>query len=275
MIQRRFRIRAGVGAALAFLAAYAFVYIVMPFPEPWSDLISVGMTPLAALAAACVAALVWRRYGKSTLPRGIWRDLMLALLGWAVAEAIWFWAYYLGGEELAAFGLADLFWVISYGLFASALLRQYISIYRPRREIWIAYLALSAASVLTFAFLFSMWLANANRVAFTLQTLVNSFYPIGDIALSIGALVLAYSFRDGALGRPWLGLLAFTFSDLLYTLLNASGTYAWSLVEGNFLTAVTDISYLAAYLVMALGCYLQLILLSYGPRLTYDKPNQP
>jgi hypothetical protein len=104
-----------------------------------------------------------------------------------------------------------------------------------------------------------------------LEIFVNAFYAVGDVALGLGALLIAYAFRNGALGRPWLGLLIFAFSDLLYAWLEASGLYAWSIAEGNILTTITDATYFGAYLAIAFGCYLQLILLSHGPRLKHDQ----
>ncbi len=271
MKQRRFRIRAGIFFCLAFVALYSYLYVSAPFPGNVSDVVTSGMITLSAVIAAVMGTLVWRRYGKSTPPRRVWLYYMTGLWGWAIAEVIWLVEYAVGGEELAHFSIADLFWVVSYLFLLSALAYQYMLIYRPRGLIMAAYIALSLLAVLVFTYLYGLWLANTNDLALDLKILVNAFYPIGDLALALGALLLTYAFRDGALGRPWLGLLVFTFSDLLYSLLETSGLYAWSISEGNFLTIVTDVTYMAAYLAIAFGCYLQWLLLSYGPRLTYDK----
>jgi hypothetical protein len=252
---------------LAFLASYSYFHFAAPFPGKTTDLLTNGMVTLASVSAAVMGVRVWRRYGKSTPPRGIWWNFMAALWGWAIAELIWLFEYAIGGEALARFSIADVFWVVSYVFFLSALLRQYLLIYRPQRIISASYLILSLVASLMFTFLYAIWLANTNNRPLDLNTLVHTFYPIGDFALALGALLLAVAFRDGALGRPWLGLLVFAFSDLMYSLLEASGLYAWSVVGGNLLTTITDVIYMAAYIAIAFGCYLQYLLLSYGPRL--------
>jgi hypothetical protein len=272
MKQRRFRIWIAICLFLAYIALYAYFYRTIPFPENLNELVTNGMVALAAGIAAMMSMLVWSRYGKSTPPRGVWFNFMVALWGWTIAEVIWMCEYAIGGEKLAEFSIADVFWVVSYIFFLSALTRQFLLIYRPRKIISMAYLALSILAVLTFTYLFALWLADLNNVALDLKTLVYAFYPIGDFALSLGAFFLIFAFRDGALGRPWLGLLIFAFSDLMYTWLETSGLYAWSLAEGNLLlTAITNFTYLAAYLSIAFGCYLQWLLLFYGPRLKYDQ----
>jgi hypothetical protein len=70
----------------------------------------------------------------------------------------------------------------------------------------------------------------------------------------------------GALARPWLGLLAFSFADLLYAWIEISGLYSWSVDQANLLSTVTDIVYLGAYLVLGFGVLSQWAFLKYGLR---------
>jgi len=124
--------------------------------------------------------------------------------------------------------------------------------------------------VLLFSYLYGLWLLHGNPQAHQWETFVNAFYGIGDLALALGALLLAYTFRSGALSRPWLGLVIFAASDLLYSWLESSGLYAWSIGTGNALTTISDTTYFAAYLIIAIGCYSQWLLLAQGPRLSYE-----
>lgn len=268
---RQFRIWLGLALGVLSTGLYTYFYTTDPFPEGVTDIVTSVMVVLAAVMAALMGTLVVRHYGKGTPPRLIWLHFTLALWGWAIGEAIWAFEYITGGADAAQFSSADAFWVICYFLFIASLYRQYTLIYRPERRTALAYLALSIVAVIMFTYLSGIWLLGSNPDANRMETFVNAFYAVGDAALAIGAIVIAFAFRDGALGRPWLGLLVFAFSDLLYAWLETSGLYAWSVAEGNILTTVTDTTYFMAYLVIAFGCYLQLILLSYGPRLKYDQ----
>lgn len=268
---RRSRIWIALALVVGFIGLYLYFYQANPFPDGIADFVTSGMVVLAALTSAVVSALVARRYGKGTPHRLIWTHFSLALWGWAIGEAIWTYEYVTGGQEAAELSSADVLWVACYFLFIVSLYRQYVLIYRPERRVALSYVALSTAAVLIFSYLSGLWLIGSSPEADRLATFVNAFYAVGDSALAIGAFLIAFAFRDGALGRPWMGLLVFAFSDLLYAWLESSGLYAWSIEQGNILTTITDTSYLAAYLVIAFGCYLQLILLSYGPRLKYDQ----
>jgi hypothetical protein len=266
---RRLRIWIAIWLAIAFTGLYVYLYQTDPFPAGVTDLVTSGMVVMAALAAAVISILIMRRYGRNSPPRLVWLNFSLALWGWAIAEAVWTYEYAIDGAY--ALGPADVFWVISYFFFIAALYRQYTLIYRPTRLVRVAYLLLSIVAVLIFTYLYALWLSGTNDQPLDTETLVNAFYVAGDSGLAIAALLLTFAFRDGALGRPWIGLVVFAFSDLLYSLLETSGLYTWSIAGGNLLTTISDTSYLAAYLVVAFGCYLQWLLLFYGPRLKYDQ----
>ena len=268
--QRNFLIWLGGAGGILSLVLFIYLYQASPFLASVTNIVTSGMITIASILAALCSILVMRQYGSGTPPRAIWLYFMLAVTGWAVAESLWLYAYIAGGQEAASLGLADVLWVLSYLFFIVALFRQYSLIYRPRQHTSILYLVLAVSSVLIITHLFAAWLLNNNPEADRLETYVNTFYAVGDFALALGALVIAAAFRNGALGRPWLGLLVFAISDLLYAWLETSGLYAWSIDQGNILTTITDASYFAAYLVVAFGCYLQLILLRFGPRLKHD-----
>jgi hypothetical protein len=98
-------------------------------------------------------------------------------------------------------------------------------------------------------------------------TVINSFYPAADFLLALVAFWLARHFRGGAFAQPWLGLLAFSFADLMYAWLEISGLYSWGVDQASFVSAASDIVYLGAYLVLGLGVFSQWMFLKYGLRL--------
>ena len=260
----------GLTLAVVLVGLYFYLYQAAPFPGGVNDGVVMAMTVLASALASFLAFLIVRHYGKGTPPRAIWMYFSIALLGWCLGELIWAAEYLRGGQEAAQLSAADFFWVASYFFFIASLYRQYVLIFRPEPRAGLAYLVFSILAVLMFTFLYGIWLLGSAGNGPPLLTYVNAFYAVGDIALSIGALVIVRAFRNGALGRPWYGLLLFSFSDLLYAWLEASGLYAWSVEQGNILTTITDTTYFAAYLLIAFGCYLQVILLIHGPRLKHD-----
>ena len=99
-----------------------------------------------------------------------------------------------------------------------------------------------------------------------IDTLVNAFYPAGDLTLALAAIWLTRNFQGGALGRPWIGLLVFAFADLMYAWLQLSGAYAWSLEQGSLLSGFSDIVYFSAYLILGIGSFSQWLFLKYGLR---------
>jgi hypothetical protein len=268
MRSRNLRIAVALLLAVVSIATYLYLYQVEPLPANLNDLVSSGMVCMAALAGAIVSTLVWTRYGKGTPPRRIWMHFALALWGWTIAETVWLYEYWIDGAY--TLGPADIFWVFSYIFFIVALYGQYALIYRPAQRVGMVYLFLSILAVFGLSYAYALWLSSANGQSLTLETLVNAFYVVADIGLTAGALRLVFVFRDGALGRPWIGLVIFSFSDLLYSWLETNGQYAWSISQGNWLTTLTDTTYLAAYLAIAFGCYLQWLLLFYGPRIRHE-----
>src|SRR5512142_1280410 len=93
---------------------------------------------------------------------------------------------------------------------------------------------------------------------------INSFYPVGDLFLALIAVWLIRHFSGGAFARPWLGLLAFCFTDLLYACIVTSGIYTWDMNQTNWWSTLFDNAYLGAYLILGLGILSQWAFLKYG-----------
>lgn len=255
--------RLALAVAVASALAYTALYVAAPFSDFWNDLLSNFFTVFAAFLSALAATFVWRRYEKTEPPRRVWRWLTIALWLWTVAEAIW--AFENMTLEEVPIGWPDVFWILAYVFLGLALYRQFMLLYRPdparaRRRL---FYALAGFAVLTL--FFTCFLAYITQQPFGPAALVNAFYPLGDFAVALAGLWLARSFRNGALAYPWLGLFVFTVSDLLYSWLDLSGMYAWSVSQKNPLSTLADITYLIAYLTIALGCFTQWLLLRYGP----------
>jgi hypothetical protein len=103
--------------------------------------------------------------------------------------------------------------------------------------------------------------ATGGPVSF-LEEAVNILYPIGDLAVAIGALLIALLLIGGAFSVPWgliaTGCFCVAASDLLYASAVWHGTYQVDPAGGiNILTFVVNVLYVASYLITDTGLYMQ------------------
>jgi hypothetical protein len=254
-----------IGSAIIVTLLYFLIYWYQPFSEFWNNLLSNFFTPLASLTATLLAVMIWSMYERTDTPRSIWGYFALGLALWFAGEVSW--GYYNMTVGEVSIGLPDVFWCLAYFFFGHALIRQYRIVRQPTtKELLVRILlGIVTALLLTLAIVWLVIKQTDTQALF--NAVVNSFYPAADLIVAVIALRLARNFSGGAFSRPWLGLLVFTFSDLLYAWAEASGMYAWSLEQGNLLTTVVDLTYLIAYLVLALGVLYQWLFLKYGLRL--------
>jgi hypothetical protein len=247
-------------AALVFIMVYAALYVWAPFSDVW-DAISLNLLlVIAASLAAGIATMIWTRFEPVDTPRRIWRSFAIGLWLWVMAELV-FGCLDITQDEVGI-GIPDVFWVAAYIFFTHALFLQYRLLAQPsRQELWrrvsFAGLVLLALYIFLYRAL-TIWLAAESQ----LGAAVNSFYPVADLFLAAIAIWLIRHFRGGAFARPWLGLLAFSFTDLLYAWIDTTGIYE----QAGIWTALFDTTYLGAYLVLGLGILAQWAFLKYGLR---------
>jgi hypothetical protein len=254
----------GVGVAVLLTAAYVWLYIEQPFSNLWNTILSDSFTAVAAALSAIWATMVWQTYEKDDAPRRIWRWFAIALWLWTIAEIVWGTINSVTLSDVPV-GWADIFWIIAYGFFGAALYVQYRILFQFETSAGIRQVAfLVVAVAIGTAILTYVLIQYANK-PLGLDPIVNGFYPVGDLVIGLAALRVVHRFRWGALSFAWLGLFVFSLSDFLYAWLTLSGAYAWSVQQGNILSTISDVTYLVAYLIVALGCYAQWLLLHHGP----------
>lgn len=252
------------GGAYAFLliVSYAILYSYEPFGD-LTRLLLDSITILAALTSAVILSLIVTFFQPGEPPRQIWIYFALALWMWTIGEVVW-GGYDLLLGEVPDTTFADLFFFIGYIFFTLALASQYrLVLFLPGRKVfWMAagiWLATIAATLLVMVVLKSQAFASE---------FITYFYPIGDLAVGVAALILVVTFRRGTLARPWLSLLAFVLSDSLYLWATTNDMYAWqSFGEGagpQWVTLLVDMVYLVAYILMGWGVFQQYLLLRFG-----------
>jgi hypothetical protein len=260
----RLRGWAKIGAVI-FLAFCVAFYRIQPFLGVGNSIVLNSFPVIGAVFTAVLATLIWRRFEQTETPHRIWRCFAIGLWSWVTAELIW------GGLDLlledVSVGFADVFWVAGYIFFARALFMQYRLLASPsKRELW-SRMSIAIVILVAFYMLIYRLLSTWTDAESQWSLVVNSFYPIGDLFLAGIAIGLVRHFGGGAFARPWLGLLAFVFTDLLYAMIEISDMYAWSLS----LRDVFDLAYIGAYLILGLGLFSQWVFLKYGLR----APTQP
>ena len=253
---------AAVVYAILLVVSYALIYQYEPFGD-WNRLILDSITTLAALTCAVIASIIVTFYQHGEPPRQIWVYFALALWMWTIGEVIWGgYDQFMGEVPDPTF--ADAFYFSGFIFFTLALASQYrLVLFNPCRKIfWIAagmWLATIAATVL----LMVIWKTESFASEF-----LKFFYPLGDLAIGVAALVLVITFRRGALARPWLSLLAFVFSDTLYLWATTQNIYAWQAVGGDivqqWITLGVELVYLIAYIIMFWGVFQQYLMLRFG-----------
>jgi hypothetical protein len=257
-------LRLAVIAAVILTAIYILIYWLQPFTQIWNTILSDLFLVIASSFAAIVATLIWLRYDPLDAPRRVWGPFAIGLWLWVVAETIWGYLNVTQGEVPE--GPADVFWIVSYLFFAQALLFQYRIVAHPTKRELMSRSSIAIFFLLALCLLIYGVLHSASASAGRLDAAINSFYPAADLLLALIALWLARNFMGGAFSRPWLGLLAFSFADLLYAWIEVSGLYSWSANQGNLLSGISDVAYLAAYLVLGLGILSHWVFLKYGLR---------
>jgi hypothetical protein len=248
-------------AAVLCIAIYMFIYLRGPLPETWNDIVVAAFPAIAAAFTATLAAMICMRYEREEAPRRIWLYFAIGLWLWTAAELTY--GYLDVTQDEVSVGLPDVFWVAAYLFFAYALLIQYRLLANPSKpELW-KRVAFAALFLIVLYLLLYRLLISTVRADSQLDALVDAFYPVAGFFLALVAIWLIMHFQGGVFARPWLGLLAFAFTDLLYAWIDTSGIYdqantAW--------TALFDTSYFAAYLILGLGLLSQWAFLKYGLR---------
>lgn len=247
--------------AVIFIAAYIAIYLKGSFPGMWNDILLNLLLILSAAFAASVATMLWLHYERGETPRRIWRYFAIGLWLWTVAELTY--AYLDLTREEVGIGLPDVFWVSAYIFFAHALFIQYRLLANPNRQDLLKRVGLAALGFVVLYLLVYRLLISFIHVSSQPDVLVNAFYPVADLFLAVIAIWLFRHFSGGAFARPWLGLLAFTFTDFLYAWIDTSGLYDQA--NSNW-AALFDTTYIVAYLILGLGLLSQWAFLRYGLR---------
>ncbi len=242
------------------ILAYIAIYQWQPFDEFWNNN---SLNILTILSASLTVFGCWKilsTYSKDEAQYKIWRSFTIGFGLWLSAEIAWAYLNLTLGEVPVP-SLPDYLWLAGYPFFGLGFIYQYRLLFNttPQQE------QLGFWSLIIFSLIITAGIQLMNEQPFEIAAYVDLYYPVGDLITGIVALRLAWVFRRGILAWPWLALMLFGVSDALFAWLAQTDTYAYSAENGNVLSMLTDASYLAAYLILALGFMGQYFILKYGP----------
>jgi hypothetical protein len=227
------------------------------------DAIAWIVTPLTILSAASCAGLsgmLWYHFHRGEILKKIWGCLWIGLLLWTAGELVY------GVQELT-FGetpypsWADLLFAPGLIPIFVALILRYTSlrVTPPRKLVRISGAAFGMVGALWLMFVLGPIVESPGSGSVTMEIL-NIYYPLGDLMIVMGALLSMLALAGGELSLPWgaiaLSCLVLAFSDSLYSYANWKDIYALE-DSINLVTALCDITYIAGYLIMAFGLYVQ------------------
>lgn len=220
-----------------------------------------------ALLATWLAIAVWTFLEQEDQSRRQWAILTIGFGLWTMAELLWAFLSHVM-EETPYPSPADAFWVPGYVmvLFAATLR------YRSLKIQWNSRTAQALLGVFAVLFVFVLVLIILPILLASgwddwLASLLNIFYPIADLLVLFGALLLALSFSGGRFSTPWAalsaGLAMLSLSDILFTYSDWHGLYT---PDGHltWMTAIVDMGNLTAYILIAYGVLLNYQLIRVG-----------
>ena len=261
--------RIALAVIVVFVMTYIYVYLETPFPSPWSDIVLLLAIVIPVFLAAVVATHIWLTFRQDDTPRPVWRSFSLGLWSWMLAELGWL-VYWLILGNIPNPSYLDFFWLLGYLFFGLSFMYQFRLV--APGSIWneLRWLVGVTLGVVALALLTTMLIMNYGwgKDLRWISTFFDVFYVFADLGVTVAALRLAGIFGRGLWGSTWIALWVMTLSDALYSFMALSGYYALSVESGNLLSMLTDLLYALSYLIMAIVCYEQYLLIRHGPSLT-------
>ncbi|MBI2333097.1 MAG: hypothetical protein HYU84_13230 [Chloroflexi bacterium] len=226
------------------IAAYIVLYQYTPLEAVLNDVLLNSIISLSALAAALISTFIFLQYQPEDNPRRVWQNIMIAGWLWFLGELLWQIYAYFNDSVVPVPSLADASWVGGFVFYTFAFYHQYMLIVPSQKD--------TIRTYAIGAWLVAMLIPAAYLTitdSFSLAYFIEFYYPFADLAVGLAGLLLVFIFHGGALMRPWIGLMVFGLSDLLYAWAEKTQMYSVSAENGNLISLVIDTTYLAAYLV--------------------------
>lgn len=243
------------------IVAYIYLYQYAPLDATLNDVLLNSIITLGAFSAALVSTFIFFQYQPEERPRRVWLNIMIAGWLWFLGELLWQLYAYFNDSVVPVPSLADACWIGGFVFYTLAFYHQYALVTSAQKD---TIRTFAIAAWLVVMLIPAVYLTITD--SFSLNYFIEFYYPFADLAVGLAGLALILIFQGGALMRPWIGLMVFGLSDLLYAWAEKTQMYSVSAENGNLLSLVIDTSYLAAYLILGIGFLGHWVLLRYGLR---------
>ena len=216
---------------------------------------------VASVIAALFAVWNWLRTSDRDSSRSIWGWLAFGLLLWALAEFISAAYPLFFHREIPEISLADAFWLLGYLPITLALVlrARSMGVNPSLMQFGLAGLFILVVAGISVYFVILPAIRSADT-GDMLSASINMLYPVADLVILSISLFIFFTFSGSNFALVWqvlaIGLILRSFSDLLYNYSIGLDLY-W---PDNHLTpasVLVDSTYLASYLMLAQGIYLQ------------------
>ena len=209
---------------------------------------------------------VWLSVDTGHISRRIWELLALGFFLWAVAEAIWAYYEVVLIVETPYPSFADFFWVLGYLPLYLGLTIRYktldITLEPRRKHTILMFIALLLQSIVYFVIRPMILEFDPRRMS---ESLLNVFYPSGDLALLILTSLIFFSMGKGRFALTWRfiisGFVIMSAADLGFSYLSWYSLYH---PDGNtnLISTLVDFGFILSYALLSLGIYAYIRLLN-------------
>lgn len=246
---------------LALLVVYGVLYAWQPGGPRALLLLTDVLFVTFALLAAILALKASRMFEPGAAARRVWLLLSTGMLMLATAELLWTYHNFLD-RPIPFPSAMDILWAIGYLPVLLSLLLQYrmLGVQISRRRKWTVFTIYLGVLIVAFVPLLGSILPNPGGVA-AMQILISAYYLIGNLSVAFVAALSLLFLGNALVSRPWqyifISILLFAVAGVTFAYGEWNNLYA---TGSNFLSAVVDVAYVAAYLLAAAGTYAQLTL---------------
>ena len=246
---------------VGLLAVYGAWYVL----QPGGSIVLLQLTHILLAVCAWLAAILALRASRMFEPgvsaRRVWVLFGAGMTALAISESLWI-AYWVVGQPIPYPSLIDILWGIGFLPILASLVLQYraLHVQLSRRQKQLV-LATYVGLLLLALFVSLRYIISSPGEVAVVQLLVGAYYLIGSLGVAFIATLSLMYLRGGLVARPWiylvLSILMFAVAGLAFSFGTWTNTYV---TGGNFLSTVSDVGYLAGYLLAAAGGYTQLTL---------------
>jgi hypothetical protein len=241
------------------------MYIAWTIWQPGGPAVLLYLTHILFAICAWLAAILALRASRMFEPgvsaRHVWVLFGAGMTALALSETLWI-AYHIAGQPIPYPSLVDILWGIGFVPILASLVLQYRSLHvqlSRRQKLLVLAAYLGVLFLVLFLFLDHI-LSNPGHVAL-MQLLISAYYLVCSLGVAFLATLSLMFLEGGLVARPWVymvvSILAFAVAGLAFSFGTWTGTYV---TGSNLLSAVSDVGYLAGYLLAAAGGYSQLTL---------------